>query len=82
MRGLAIALVLAGCTVSPQQQVEEVAEQYCACVLPGNKMCVSQFESFVSSVSDACTQCVFDHEHRCASMESDCTQLCVRNQTP
>ena len=63
-------------------EVAEVAETYCACALPGNKMCVQQFEAFVSSVSDACSQCVFEHERRCASMQTDCTQLCLSNQTP
>lgn len=82
MRAFAVVLLLAGCTVSAAEQVEEVAVQYCACVLPGDKTCVTQFESFVSTVTDACMQCVDDHRHRCASMETDCTQLCVRNQTP
>jgi hypothetical protein len=85
MRGLAMALLVAaaGCgTVSPADEVAEVAEQYCTCALPGNKMCVQQFEQFVTTVSDACSQCVFEHERRCASMQTDCTQLCLQQQVP
>jgi hypothetical protein len=83
MRGLVMALLVAaaGCTVSPQDEVADVAEAYCKCVLPGDKTCVSQFESFITSVSDACQQCVFEHQHRCASMQVDCTQLCIGNVT-
>lgn len=83
-RGLALVLLClaASCGVSPQDQVDEVAQQYCDCVLPSDRTCVSQFEMVIMTVSDACSQCVFDHEHRCASMQSDCTQLCITNPTP
>ncbi len=82
MRGLALVLLVAaaGCGgVSTQDEVEAVAEAYCNCVLPTDKTCVTQFEMFITSVSDACQQCVFDHEHRCAAMQTDCSQLCITN---
>jgi len=75
-----LLLLAVGCGVSPQDEVDAVAQAYCGCVLPSDKMCVSQFETFITSVSDACSQCVFDHQHRCASMQTDCSQLCLSNQ--
>jgi hypothetical protein len=84
MRGLVMALLVAvaGCGVSPQDEVADVAEAYCKCVLPSDKTCPSQIEMALPSVTDACQTCVFDHQHRCASMQADCTQLCSMNPTP
>ena len=80
MKRLVLLCLAAGCLPAPptpQDQVDEVAQAYCGCVLPGDKTCVTQFETAITTVSDACVQCVFDHEHRCAAMQTDCTQLCV-----
>jgi hypothetical protein len=84
MRGYVMVLLLAavGCGVSPQDQVAEVAEAYCKCVLPSDTTCPAQVESSLTSVTDACVTCVFEHQHRCASMQEDCTQLCTTQQTP
>ena len=84
MRGLVLVLLVAavGCGVSPQDEVADVAQAYCKCVLPSDKTCPAQIEMALSSVSDACSTCVFDHQHRCASMQEDCTPLCTSNPTP
>ena len=83
----AVFAMLAGCHLTADSQVTDVAEQLCRCVEPLNAQCTEQIKSFLgASVDDACVACVFDNERTCAAMIDQCPQLCLNNlptgQTP
>ena len=81
MRALAgVVLALAGgCQLSEQSKVQDVAEEICACLEPADQTCVAQIEKDLgSSVSEACSQCVFDDQRTCAAMIDECDPLCIQ----
>ncbi len=91
MRGLAVAwIVLAGlvwgCTQTQQDEARSMCNVLCDCMAPPlpserrdcNTKCVSQFST--TSLTDACTECVFEHANRCATLNEDCTPLCQQPQ--
>ncbi len=84
MRALCVVLALAGCQLSEQAKVQDVAQELCACLHPADPTCVATVtKSLGSTVSDECSQCVFDNERTCAAMITDCTPLCLQqNPTP
>ncbi len=84
MRGLVVAVaMLAGCHLTPQSQVQEVAEQFCRCAEPGIGGCEAMVEQELGAmVTQSCVDCVFDHEHTCASMIDECPQLCFSFNQP
>jgi hypothetical protein len=83
MRGLAVVLLVGACALSPQSEVQDVAQAYCRCYEPGQQSCVDMVTQEIgNSVSPECSQCVFDDQRTCAAMISDCTSLCFRIVTP
>jgi hypothetical protein len=85
--GLVAVVALWGCTQSPQQRAEIVSTTFCDCIvgegLPSAvQMCVTQLEATLSPVSDACFDCVEQHESTCASLLGTCETTCSQNPTP
>jgi len=80
MRGLVVVFALvAGCQLTSQAQVDDVATELCHCFAPADTTCPTELENALgSSVSDACVQCVFDDQRTCAAMLDDCTPLCFQ----
>ncbi len=84
MRALWVVLALAGCQLSEQAKVQDVAQELCACLEPADQTCTAMItKSLGSTVADDCSQCVFDDQRTCAAMVSDCIPLCFQqNPTP
>ena len=82
MRGVLLALGMSACVIlksTPADEAREVAREYCRCVAPTDDRCVDEIVAVVgASVDSACSDCVFEHERTCASMELVCTPLCTR----
>ncbi len=84
MRALWVVLALAGCQLSDQAKVQDVAEEVCACIEPADQTCVATItKALGSNVAEICSQCVFSDERTCAAMVNDCIPLCFpQNPTP
>ena len=83
MRALCLVLALAGCQLSPQAKVQDVAQELCACLEPADSSCVATIsKSLGATVSDDCSQCVFEDQRTCAAMIDDCTPLCFQQTLP
>jgi hypothetical protein len=82
MQRLALVLVVAlmGCAQTPQQRAEIVCMTFCDCLVgPAavqncvDTQCLPQVKM---PVSDACFDCVNQHESVCTTLESTCAATC------
>jgi hypothetical protein len=85
MRVLLVLGLLVGCHQPPEEKAEDVCDAYCDCVHPG--ALPAQFDECVQQqclpqlppVSDACLDCVFEHDQVCTDLLSQCTNSCFPN---
>jgi hypothetical protein len=79
-----VLALAAGCQLSNEAKVQDVAQDICACLEPGDATCVGVISKQLgSSVPEECTQCVFDNERTCARLIDECPPLCIQqNVTP
>ena len=87
MRGFAVWGLLAGllgaCTLTPQEETQDVAAIVCKCEEPDvptvQQQCVEQLVSFLGTVSDACYECINRYQTTCSMLETQCANACSMN---
>ena len=83
MRFVVLVLVLAACTVPPEQRARDVCTALCDCTeitTPQINACITDCLPDIGTVSDDCLTCVYSHSQMCDSLFADCTTLCTSPQ--
>lgn len=88
MRRLVVVLVVAlgGCAQSPQQRAEQVCMTFCDCLVGPAQVqsCVDTqcLPQLPTPVTDACFDCVNQHDSVCTTLENTCGPTCFPTLTP
>ena len=87
MRGFVVWGLLAGllgaCTLTPQEETQDVAAILCKCEVPDvpslQLQCVDGLVSQIGTISDACYECVDRYQTTCSMLETQCEAACTSN---
>lgn len=85
MRGFAVWGLLAGlvgaCTLTPQEETQDVAAIFCKCEVPDvpsqQQQCIDELVSAIGTVSEACYDCVNRYQTTCSMLQTQCTSACT-----
>jgi hypothetical protein len=75
-------VVVAACTVSPEQRAHDVATAYCNCVEIGTSAreeCVEMLVPQLPPISDECLECVYQNSATCSRLLDDCDDICSQS---
>lgn len=83
MRFVVLVLVLAACTVPPEQRARDVCTALCDCTEIGTPQvdaCITACIPDIGTVSDDCLTCVYSNSQMCGTLFAACTDMCTSPQ--